>query len=156
MTYFLSIILFLYSFVINAGEIFPKGCEALTVHEELIKLSAEKPTLVMLHNLSNMNIWVTHPVSDPGPSAGFSSLIKAGNWSALALDKKSFELSCIESRPGHEQQIPCKDLLAACQWPSVNMPKSEAGTFWAGEDMSLSALTAHVGSRGFVLPTKRE
>jgi len=43
--------------------------------------------------------------------------------------------------------------LAACEWVSVTIPKDGKGTFWAGEDMTLSALTAHVGSRGFVLST---
>ena len=152
MNYFLSIMMILVVSNACAEEIFPAGCKPLMVHEELVKLSAEEPKLVMIHNLSTIDIWITHPVSEPSASAGWSSRLQAGNWSALALDKKSFELSCIESRPGHEQQVPCAGLLAACQWTPVTTPKSESGTFWAGEDMSLSALTAHVGSRGFVLP----
>lgn len=153
MNYFLSIIMLLIASSVCAEEIFPAGCKPLMVHEELVKLSAKKPKLVMIHNLSTIDIWITHPVSEPSASAGWSSRLQAGNWSALALDEKSFELSCIESRPGHEQQVPCAGLLAACQWTPVKTPKSKSGgTFWAGEDMSLSALTAHVGSRGFVLP----
>lgn len=151
MRYVLSMILMLVVFSTYADEIFPQGCKPLVVDEELVKLSTKKPTLVMVHNLSNMDIWITHPVSEPSASAGWSSRLQAGNWSALALDKKSFDLSCIESRPGHEQQVPCAGLLAACQWSNVKVPKTESGTFWAGEDMSLTALTAHVGSRGFVL-----
>ena len=147
----LSVILILFAMTSHADEIFPSGCKPLTVHEELMTFSAEKPIVVMIHNLSTIDIWITHPVSEPSASAGWSSRLQAGNWSALALDKKSFELSCIESRPGHEQQVPCAGLLAACQWTSVKTPKSESGTFWAGEDMTLTALKAHVGSRGFVL-----
>lgn len=152
MNYFLAIILILGSLNASADEIFPAACKPVMVHEELVKLSAEVPILVMIHNLSTLDIWITHPVSEPSASAGWSSRLQAGNWSALALDKKSFELSCIESRPGHEQQVPCAGLLAVCQWTPVTTPKSKSGTFWAGEDMTLSALTAHVGSRGFVLP----
>lgn len=152
MNYFLPIMMILVTFNVSAEEVFPVGCKPLVVKNELVKLSAKKPTLVMIHNLSSMDLWVTHPVSESSANAGWSSRLQTGNWSALALDKKSFELSCIESRPGHEQQVPCVGLLAACQWPKVTMPKKETGTFWAGEDMSLSALTAHVGSRGFVLP----
>ncbi len=73
----------------DADEIFPAGCKPITIHEELVKLSAEKPTLVMIHNLSTMNLWVTHPVSEPSASAGWSSRLQGGNWSALVLDKKS-------------------------------------------------------------------
>ncbi len=152
MNYILSIMLMLVALNANAEEIFPAGCKPLVVHDEQVMLSAEKPILVMVHNLSTIDLWITHPVAEPNSSAGWSRRLQAGNWSALALDKKSFELSCIESRPGHEQQIPCAGLLAACQWTNVTVPKKESGTFWAGEDMSLSALTAHVGSRGFVFP----
>ncbi len=152
MKYILSILLSLLTISIHAEEIFPAGCKPLVVQGEVVKLSAKKPALVMIHNLSAVDLWITHPGSDAGVSAGWSSRLQGGHWSALALDKKSFELSCIESRPGHEQQVPCAGLLAACQWSKVKMAKSDTGTFWAGEDMSLASLLAHVGSRGFVLP----
>lgn len=115
-------------------------------------LSTKKPLLVMIHNLSSTDLWITHPVSEPSASAGWSSRLQAGNWSALALDKESFELSCIESKPGHEQQVPCMGVISVCRWPVVTMPKQASGTFWAGEDMSLSALAEHLGGRGFGLP----
>ena len=143
--------LVLISFSTCADEIFPAGCTPLVVHDELVKLSTEKPILVMIHNLSTTDLWITHPVSEPNTPASLSSRLQAGNWSALALDSKSFELSCIESRPGHEQPVPCAGLVVACQWLNSTAPKAESGTFWAGEDMTLSALKAHVGSRGFVL-----
>lgn len=34
------------------------------------------------------------------------------------------------------------------------IPASDQGTFWVAEDLSLAALTAAVGGRGFVLPEK--
>lgn len=145
------LILILMTANVRAGEIFPAGCKPLLVQDELLKLSTDKPSVVMIHNLSSLDLWITHPVSEPSASAGWSSRLQAGNWSALALSDKYFDLSCIESRPGHEQQVPCTGLLAACQWLNVTMPKKETGTFWAGEDMTLTALKAHVGSRGFVL-----
>ena len=151
MKYILSVILILMGANLQAGEIFPAGCKPLVVQDELMKLTTGKPSVVMIHNLSRVDLWITHPVSEPSASAGWSSRLQAGNWSALALSDKSFDLSCIESRPGHEQQVPCAGLLAACQWLNVTMPKKETGTFWAGEDMTLTALKAHVGSRGFVL-----
>ena len=136
----------------NTDEIFPAGCKPLEVKSELVSLSAIKPTIVMIHNVSKFDLWITHPLSEPNASAGWSSHLQIGNWSALALDKKAFDLSCIESRPGHEQQVHCSGLLSICQWPEAKTEKKEAGTFWVGEDMVLSALMAHIGSRGFVLP----
>jgi hypothetical protein len=142
----------------NAGEIFPTGCTPILVHEELVKLSTTNPSVVMIHNLSSKDLWITHPVSEPSASAGWSSRLQGGNWSALALSAKEFDLSCIESRPGHEQQVPCAGLLAACKWSKATMPEKKTGTFWAAEDMTLTALKAHLGSDGFVLsaPSKPE
>ncbi|AHE65687.1 hypothetical protein [Legionella oakridgensis] len=155
MRYFLLITFVMISWVANAEEILPTGCKAIKVNDETVMLSAPKPTLVMIHNISNTDLWVTHPVSEPSASAGWSSRLQAGNWSALAVQNKSFELSCIESKPGHEQQVSCANVLAVCQWSDVSMPQSQA-TYWAGEDMSLSALTAYLGRRGFELPEPRQ
>ncbi|WP_370569064.1 hypothetical protein [Legionella sp. PL877] len=137
--------------VANAETTIPASCKPVRVQNETVVLSAEKPLLIMIHNLSKSDLWITHPVSEPGASAGWSSRLKAGNWSALALDKASFELSCIESKPGHEQQIPCAGAISVCRW-TVTMPAQTAGTFWAGEDMGLPALIEHLGGRGFELP----
>lgn len=145
----LSAILILLSFCLYAAENFPKGCKPLAVQGESIQLSSGRPTLVLLHNLSSTDLWVTHPVSEPNASAGWSTRLQAKNWTALALNEKSFDLSCIESRPGHEQQIACAGVLVACQWKKVTSPKSAASTYWAVEDTSLSQLLAQLGGRGF-------
>jgi hypothetical protein len=117
-----------------------------------VSLSAKKPVLVMIHNLSKSDLWITHPVSDPSAAAGWSSRLKSDNWSALALDKNDFELSCVESKPGHEQQVPCQSVLSVCRWSAVQMSAKETGTFWAGENMVLSELLSHLGGRGFKIP----
>ncbi|WP_133128128.1 hypothetical protein [Legionella nagasakiensis] len=157
MRYCLFIVFVVMSWVAQAEEILPAGCKAIKVNGDSVMLTAPNPVLIMLHNISNMDLWVTHPVSEPNASAGWSSRLQAGNWSALALQNKSFELTCIESKPGHEQQVACADVLAVCQWPGGSMPaQGEATTYWAGEDMSLSALTAYLGRRGFELPEPRQ
>lgn len=146
-------------FILLAGEAsadennIPSSCKSVAVQGESVMLSAKKSLLIMIHNLSNTDLWITHPVSEPSASAGWSSRLQAGKWSALALDKKSFELSCIESKPGHEQQVPCSGVISVCRWPGVIMSTKETGTYWAGENMTLSGLTAHLGSRDFELPT---
>ncbi|STX44993.1 Uncharacterised protein [Legionella donaldsonii] len=156
MRFVFSLVLVLLMNTANADENMPVSCKPITVDGESVMLSAEKPVLVMIHNQSKTDLWITHPVSDPSASAGWSSRLQAGNWSALALDKESFELTCIESKPGHEQQVPCTGVISACRWSSITMPAQTTGTFWAGEDMSISALTAHLGSRGFELPASSQ
>lgn len=149
----LSIILLLLTWGAHADESFPSGCKAFRVQEEPLLLSAPKPLLVMIHNLSNTELWITHPESEPSASAGWSSRVQAGHWSALVLREKSFELSCIESKPGHEQKVPCAGVLAVCQWTDLTMPGEGNETYWAGEDMTLPDLKGHLEREGFILPT---
>ncbi|WP_028388963.1 hypothetical protein [Legionella fairfieldensis] len=148
-----SMLLILITQVANADDTIPSSCKPVPVQNETVTLSAKKPLLVMIHNVSATDLWITHPVSEPSASAGWSSRLQAGNWSALALDKEAFELSCIESKPGHEQQVPCNGAITVCSWSDVKMPVVQGvGTYWAGENMSLTGLIAQLGGRGFVLP----
>jgi len=140
------------SSIVLAESTLPAGCQAVTVQGESVTLKSKKSKLVFIHNLSSTDLWITHPVANPSASAGWTSRLQAGNWSALAVDKPPFVLNCIESRPGHEQQIPCQGAIAVCQWPGVKVPGTEQGTFWAAEDKPLNELTAAIGARGFVLP----
>ncbi|KTC84638.1 MULTISPECIES: hypothetical protein [Legionella] len=156
MKFALSILLLLFNGMVTAGDNLPSSCKPVAVKGESVMVSAKKPLLVIIHNLSNSDLWITHPVSDPGASAGWSSRLQADNWSALALDKENFELSCIESKPGHEQQVPCQGAISLCSWAKVTMPAKETGTYWAGENMTLSNLKEHLGGRGFELPGSPE
>jgi hypothetical protein len=142
------------TFISHAEEVFPKGCKPLVVDNELISIPKAANRLIMIHNLSTIDLWITHPVSEPGVNAGWSSRLQAGHWSALAIHETAFELSCIESKPGHEQQIPCKHVVGVCQWLTTSRPQKPSGIFWAGEDMALSPLTAYIGRRGFVVPNE--
>jgi hypothetical protein len=130
----------------------PTGCKAIPVQGESLTLNAKKSKLVLIHNRSDLDLWLTHPVTEPGASAGWATRIQADHWSALTVDQPSFVITCIESRPGHEQQIPCEAAIAACQWKAAKIPKREKGTFWAGEDLPLTELTAAIRGKGFVLP----
>ena len=142
---------------VSAEEIFPKDCKAFVVQGEQVQLPPLKNAVVMLHNLSNHDLWITHPSGEAGgANAGWSSQLQAGNWSALAHSGKDFALNCIESMPGHEQQISCATVLAVCQWPNTQMPANTSGTFWAGENMSLSELMAYIERRGFVILSSSE
>ena len=153
MKYLLSIMLIFTAFNVHADDIFPAGCKAIVVKDESVNLTAPKPVVVMVHNLAKHELWLTHPVAEPSASAGWTSRLQGGNWSALALHDKSFELSCIESRPGHEQQISCAGVLAVCELGVETKPANDTATYWAGEDMPLSALIAYIARRGFTLPT---
>jgi len=152
MKYLLLLLMTCSSNLLYADDNLPASCQPLVVQGETIKLSAKQPMVILIHSLAEGDLWLNHPIADVGASAGWSSQLNAGNWTALALNKEDFELSCIESKPGHEQQVPCEGMLAACEWPTVRMPAQLKGTFWAGENMTLPALLVHLGGRGFGLP----
>jgi hypothetical protein len=153
MKYLVLVLGFILNTVTYAETIMPNGCHALSFEDQSVTLTSAKPTLFMIHNTSETDLWVTHTVKDPGASAGWSSRLQSGKWSALLLNQKDFELSCIESKPGHEQQVPCTGVLAVCEWSSINkLDKAKDGTYWVGENKSLKGLNAVIGQRGFKLP----
>lgn len=146
---FVLILLTFVSSTILAEEIYPPHCTPWVVADELVNLPASKSTVTMIHNLSSADIWVTHAATDAG--ASWSSHLQAGNWSALVSSGEALELRCIESIPGHEQQVPCAAVLAVCQWNAGTLPKKPSDTPWAAEDMLLPPLIAYIGRQGFVL-----
>lgn len=154
MKYYLLAILFFFTTATCAEEKFPEGCQSLRVQQETLNITTKEPILVLIHNRSTASLWLTHPVTNASASAGWTSQLDAGKWSALAVEKETFEMTCIESRPGHEQQMPCSGMIMACQFSGMTLPEPLKGTFWAAENMRLSALTEELGNRGFVLPAK--
>jgi hypothetical protein len=132
----------------------PADCNPIKITGEVLTLGVKKPTVILLQNISEGTLWLTHPVKDPGASAGWTSQIQGGKWSAMVLTEKKFILHCTESRPGHEQQIACEGAITACIWKKAKIPNEEKGTFWATEDKSLSDLKAALLARGFTLATK--
>lgn len=152
MKFLFSLFVMLLAANANAEVGFPATCNPIAVQKESVILKTTQAQVVLINNTSVSDLWITHPVADPGASAGWSSHLEAGNWSAMVVDKDSFELNCIESKPGHEQQIPCAGQIAICEWPTVKIPADVKGTFWVGENMTLQALTAQLGGNGYGLP----
>lgn len=159
MRFFLVILSFFYLNIALAeahpGEIFPAACKAVAIKGEAMRIPAGKLRVLMMHNLSAFDVWITHPASEANLE-GWSSRLQGNQWSALALDETKLELTCIESKPGHEQQVACEHTLAVCEWPITSRPEHTQGVFWAGENMPLTTLAAYIGRRGFELPSQAQ
>lgn len=149
----LTFLLYLCSFILHAQEVYPKNCVPWPIKEPQPIFTATQPVILMLHNLSEMDLWITKPASDQGAQAGFSSLLQAGKWSALVISdsKEKLPLKCIESKPGHEQEISCATVLAICEWQKPTFPDQTSGIFWAGENMNLAPLQAFLARQGYLL-----
>ncbi len=77
MNYGLILLLSVFSLHTFGADLLPKGCKPLAVTEELLSLTSKKQTVVLLYNKSKEDLWITHPVSDAGASAGWSSHLQA-------------------------------------------------------------------------------
>jgi hypothetical protein len=151
--YIVLLLALLVSSSIFAKEHFPKGCRPLAIKNETLVLSANQPSLTMIHNISDSDVWVTHLNQKGTASAGWSSRLQSSQWSALIHDKHTFKINCIESKPGHEQQVSCAEAIAVCQWKITKLPEKASGTFWAGENKPLFELIAYIERRGFEFST---
>ncbi len=141
--------------ITRAEEVLPENCKPFSIRGESAHLPAASPRLAMLHNLSQFEIWLTHPAENEH-DAPWSSRLQQNYWSALVLGTDAFEINCIESKPGHEQQVSCEQVLAICEWPLKQKEEKTPGSFWAGENMPMSVLIAYIGRHGFELPQKAQ
>ncbi|KTD22466.1 hypothetical protein E3983_01050 [Legionella israelensis] len=151
MRYFSVILLSLFWGFVHAGSALPEFCQAIRIDDETALLKTSKTALFMIYNRTDNTLWLTHPVENPGASAGWTSELQPGHWSALNIGQ-DFTLNCVESSPGHEQQVSCKDAIRICRYKKVRFPKNNQGSYWAGENLPLKELLSHLAERGFVLP----
>lgn len=148
---FLFIVLTFFSSHLFAEALLPAGCQPLRIEGESVLLKTQKSALFMIYNAGDKVLWLTHPVDNAGASAGWTSQLQPQRWSALSIGE-DFSLSCVESTPGHEQQIPCQDAISVCRYKKVQFPQDAEGSYWAGENLPLNELLAHLSKRGFILP----
>jgi hypothetical protein len=102
--------------------------------------------LYFIQNTSRQTVLLNHtPKGSPGASAGWSSTLKPNNWSAIALDKGNFSLSCSVERKNGYEVMPCEIFLAACRVYNAKMPKEE--NYWLTEDQPQAKLLQAVKAR---------
>lgn len=94
----------LLSFTLHAAT----HCTPLPVVGESVEIKSSKPGFILIRNTSMNTLFLTNPKLE-------ASLIEAQKWSLLALNDKSFSLHCVESKPGHEQLVPCEGVVKVCQ-----------------------------------------
>ena len=148
--FFLLTLLLLSSFA-KAKEVLPTGCKPLVIEGSLISIPEGKPRLIAFHNLTKTDLWITHPVTQADMSTSLSSRLQGDKWSLLKMNRTAFTLSCIESRPGHEQQVSCQHVISACEWPALKK-QQQRHIFWVAENMNLSPLIAYATRKGWMTP----
>ena len=108
-------------------------CQTFTFTDTNIALTTNEPLVIVIHNISDKKVYLNDN------NTAIPSLIEKDRWSQFSLVKKSIVISCIESLPGHEQQVPCKEVISACQFPLKS--KHITTTGWLAENLQNSPLT---------------
>lgn len=134
---------------LHAAENFPKSCKPLVIKTNALIIKSGEPLVVLINNRTKNDLWLVHPSSTAGAQAGWTSRMETDKWTALVVNKKTFTLHCIESRPGHEQEISCQEAVAACAFSDVKPAKKMQTTRFAGENLSLATVLDHLGENGF-------
>lgn len=118
----------------------PKGCRTVSLQNGALTLTKIRPARIFMHNTTGAKLWVTHPDTDINNKVNWLSQIQAGHWSILALSRPSFALICIESQPGHEQQVPCESVLDFCALSKDTHNEVDKKTMWLAEDITKTLL----------------
>lgn len=113
--------------------------------------SATQPAsaqLYFLKNVSKKSLWLDHPTKRAAASAGWSSYLRPGQWSAIVMDKKDFALSCAVIAPGQVEYLDCATAIAVCIPQHLVVTSMRKGTYWFVEDKSWEELLKGVAKRG--------
>jgi len=110
--------------------------------------SKASQSLYLLNNKSDSDYWITHPVKDPGASAGWTSDINPGNWSAFTVNIPGFELTCMKSGQSSMDTLPCEKVLRVCRIQNPAFKPDMSGNYWVSEDKPLEAVLDEIKGRG--------
>jgi hypothetical protein len=150
---FLLLISFLNCKSGNESADFPENCAAagLEYRGGSVILNTNSQTtqgLYLLNNKSESDYWITHPVKDPGASAGWTSDINPGNWSAFTVNIPNFELTCMKSGQSTMETLDCEKVLRVCRISNPAFKPDMSGNYWVSEDKPLGAVLDEIRSRG--------
>jgi hypothetical protein len=137
----------------NTKSGFPENCDqsGFEFRDSSIILdpgSTPKQNLYLLNNTSDSDFWITHPVKDPGASAGWTSNLNPDNWSAFTVNVPDFELTCTKTGQGSLDSIPCKKVIKLCRVINPVFKPDMSGNYWVSEDKPLEAVIDEIRSRG--------
>ena len=110
--------------------------------------SQNSQSLYLLNNISDSDYWFTHPVKDPGASAGWTSGLNPGNWSAFTANTPDFELTCVKTGQSSNETLPCEKVLRVCRVSNPVFKSDMGGNYWVSEDKPLGAALDEIKGRG--------
>lgn len=107
--------------------------------------------LFFLKNTTSRDILIDHKKNNtnPGVSAGWSTVLHPDHWSALVLEpQKKFALSCAAMISGKYLPINCSQNLFVCTPPISNKSLPLVGSYWLIENMPLTLFLKTLATKG--------
>jgi hypothetical protein len=106
---------------IESYALLPKDCKSIKIqHATNMEFDFKEPTVLYVYKKSTKNIqhnnakfWLVD--ADKSSDDPLSIELLPDTWSAMFLPPVKVELICLESMPGHEQQLMCDEEITACQ-----------------------------------------
>lgn len=134
----------------------PEGCVSegyeFKNNKLIINQSSSNQSLYLLHNISDQSFWLNHVMpTDPGASAGWASELNIDKWSAIAMNKKKFEMNCTILESAEVKNLDCKEVVKVCKIQKPVFNSKDSGSFWVSENKPLSGLMDAIKSRGISL-----
>lgn len=118
-----------------------KLCKPVAVKvqaKNIILPGVDQPHTIQIYffkNTSTQSIWLDHPTDRPAAGAGWSSYLRAGNASALQVNRKNFAISCALIKPGKVEYVNCaKELTVCTPTAELTLKSTRKGTYWVAED----------------------
>jgi hypothetical protein len=120
------------------------------VGDDVILLVNPPPKTSLVYfftNHSEKSMFVDHP-SGRGAGAGWSSYLRPGHWSALALNKSNFTIRCSAIEPGKVISLDCSKMISVCTPKNPTISSPLKGNFWLTEDKKWEAFVKALEGRG--------
>ena len=133
----------------------PQSCTPVTFQVENNDIVLTNPLTqrkvsqaYFITNKSSQSIFIEHPTANPGASAGWSSYLRPGNWSALVLNKKSFAIHCAMIQPGKVIPLDCSKTITVCAPKNLTTKTAFKGNYWLAEDKNWEGFVKALAKRG--------
>jgi hypothetical protein len=109
--------------------------------------------LLVLKNITDRPILLTRNIKHQGASAGWSTTLKGGRYSALQVNSRRFVLMCAHPESLTASHTNCAKVLSTYWLPVKVHHKNDlaSGSFWVSENQILANLYHKVLARGYTI-----
>lgn len=135
---------------------FPQGCGqgGYSYSGQTIAFTSDgstKQRIYLIKNTANYIVVLNNVSQNNGMDAGWATRLDPGHWSALAMNRNQFTLSCMARRevPPSLSYVSCSEAVKVCAITPSMQNNSQNGSFWIAENQDLNSVMRAITSKGF-------